>query len=123
MTSQIQVTATTLPAILTPGVNTTCVIFRGVAYVTPGIPVEYYYAYGTSLDNTNYTVVNSTAVHISTGNETAQPVQVCGLNPGQYYYELRAVIFPRTNQSAIYYGGLQPFNITVQVGGCDSLQP
>jgi hypothetical protein len=99
--------ATTLPAV----VNGTCVEFNGTAYTPPGTPVAYYFAYGTSLDPSTYTTVSSTPVHNSTGLETAETVKVCGLPPGQYYYELRAVVNPGTPEERTLYGGLEPFQI------------
>jgi len=100
--------AVTLPAV----VNGTCVLFNGTANVTPaGTPVAYYFNYGASLDVRTYKTVSSTPLHTSPGFEVAQAVQVCGLAPGQYYYELMVVINPGTPQERTVYGALQPFQI------------
>jgi len=108
--------ATTLPALITPGPNASCVVFRGTSYITPGVSVAYNFGYGTSLDARTYVFVSSTTTHSSAGNETAQPIQVCGLIPGQYYYQLQVVINPGTASESAVYGGVQPFAVYARVG-------
>ena len=101
----------TEPVLVVPATNS-CVIFRGNAYIPPGSNVSYYYRFGSSLDQSTWQNVLSTPVHGSTGQESAQPIQVCNLPPGQYYYDLVAVVNPGIPSEYTLYGGMQQFTLT-----------